>query len=424
MLRSPAPHKILMIGGASSGTLKEFEKYRDVRVDYVDVNPAVVEILKKGELPDVRFYVSDPWRFLKSTDEKYDVVILNTGLPHNLQDNRFFTEEFFRLVKNKLNEGGVFGVKGPEKQFHREPAYVACLSIIASTGKSVFKNYDVFPGHYVRYLFTEGKLLPLFDKRYKSVFDENQYFNPDYILPDLIEDERTEYLNEIKLNMAVNTNLRPVLLEQSIVAKSGYWHVDRYLYIYIVAGLFVLAVVVFKRRVKTMAIAGFALAGVQLLLVYMMQIVAGNIYEAIGFLFALSMAGMALGGFAHRKLLPDLKISPEVILLITGMLILLLPFVFRVLDSVSGPFVLQVLFVYFLVFIFAFAGGGLFSVISVDKNADSGELAGSLYGADLIGSSAGLLLTSLFFIPVAGMVNTAFILGALCVVGGLMFIRG
>ena len=424
MLRSLHTHNVLMIGGASPGTFREFKKYKGVKVDYVDVDPAIVKILRQSGENNVSFFVTDPLRFLKKSNMKYDVIILDTGLPHNLQDNRFFTKEFFRIVKYHLTTGGIFGLKGPEKQFHKEDSYVSFLSIIASTGLSVFDKYDIYPGSHIFFLFTDGMLLPLFAREHTDVIRKNVWFNSDYILPDLSKEERSSYLKEIKTNMRINTSLYPVLLEESIVAKSGYWHIDRFTYIYIVSGIFLILFLFFKRKAKTMALTGFALSGVQLILIYMMQIVAGNLYEVIGVLFGLSMAGMATGAWVNRKYISSLTVRSEVILLIIGMMVLLLPFILRFLVEGNVNFILQVLLIYLLVMLFAFMGGVLFSSISHVENADTGKLAGAVYGSDLIGSSAGLLLTSLFFIPVAGMVNTAFILGALCVVGGLMFFRG
>ncbi len=86
MLRSPLTHKVLMIGGASTGTFKEFKKYKGVKVDYVDIDPAIVKMLRQSRESNVSYFVTDPLRFLKKSNMKYDVIILDTGLPHNLQD--------------------------------------------------------------------------------------------------------------------------------------------------------------------------------------------------------------------------------------------------------------------------------------------------------------------------------------------------
>ncbi len=422
MMRHPDPHKVLMIGGASSGTFHELKKYGDISIDYVDIDPAIIEILKKSkDAGSVSFYADDPLRFLKKDKKFYDIIILNTGLPHNLQDNRFYSKEFFELARSKLNQGGILGVKGPEKQFHREDSYIRYLCTIAATGLTVFRKYDIFPGNNIFILFADGSFMPLFEERYYSVIRQNLYFNPGYILPDLVEDERLSYLNEINLKVPVNTCLEPRLLKQSIVVKSGYWQINSKVYVFVAFVLFVFVIVFFKNQSRAMAVTGSSLSGVQLALIFLMQIVAGNVYEVLGVLFALSMAGMALGSCMNRKYFHGLRISSAAVMVVAGILILTLPFVMRMLTGMQTGYVLQVVIVYVLVVLFSFIGGVLFSSLSYQPERATGIVAGSVYGADLFGSSAGVLLSSVFLFPVAGMVNAIFILGIICLMFGMLF---
>jgi len=423
MMRHPAPHKVLMLGGASPGTFRELKKYGDVSIDYVDIDPAIISILAKSkDANGVNFFTGDPLRFLKKDADVYDVIILDTGLPHNLQGSRFYSEEFFKAAKARMNPGGIIGVKGPEKQFHKEDSYIRYLSVITATGLTAFKKYDIFPGNNIFVLFTDGSFLPLFDASYSTVMSKNTYFNPDYILPDLVEDERLSYVTSLDLSVSVNTCLNPVLLQQSIVVKSGYWQINWTAFLLIFAVFFVISVVLFNKHGKAMAIVGFSLSGVQLVLIFLMQIVAGNIYEVLGLLFALSMAGMALGSHLNRKYFQAMKISSAVMMVIAGMLILMLPFAMKRLLDIEKAYMFQVVAVYFLVLLYSFLGGVLFSGLSYQPGNDTGTVAGSVYGADLFGSSAGILITSLFLIPVAGMTNTVFILGVICLMFAMFFL--
>lgn len=424
MMRHPAPHKVLMLGGASSGTFHELKKYGGIIIDYVDNDPTIISILKKSkDVGSVNFFTDDPLRFLKKDSDVYDVIILNTGLPHNLQESRFYSKEFFEVAKRRMNDGGVIGVKGPEKQFHKEDNYIRYLSVIAATGLSVFKKYEVFPGNNIYFLFTDGLFLPLFDSSYSSAIKQNIYFNPDYILPDIVNDERMSHAKAIKLNVPVNTCLNPVLLQQSIETRSNYWQINSNLYILISFILFVFVIIFLKKQAKAMAVTGFALSGILLELIFLMQVVAGNVYEVLGLLFALSMAGMALGSYMNRKYFYRLGISPAVMMAIAGILILALPFVMKTLMNAGIIYSLQVIIVYFLVMLFSLIGGVLFSSLSHQPGKETGVVAGSVYGADLFGSSAGILITSLFLIPVSGMVNTAFLLGVFCLMFAILLLN-
>ncbi len=424
MMRHPDPHKVLMLGGASSGTFNELWKYGDVKVDYVDIDPAIVDLLKQSEnSSDVNWFENDPLKFLKGIDKVYDVIIVNTGLPNNLQSSRLYSKEFFEVAKLRMNDNSLIGIKGPAKQFHKEDNYMRYLSIITATGLSCFNKYDVFPGNNIFILFTNGSFLPLFDGSRSEIMSKNRWFNSDYIMPDLVEDERLSYVNAIDLSAPVNTCLNPVLLQQSINIKSGYWQISWSAYVIVFFVGFIVALFLFNRRAKAMVVTGFSLSGVQLILIFMMQVVAGNLYEVLGVLFALSMAGMAFGSYWYRKYLYRLGLSSGVLLAITGILILLLPFVMKMLLNIEFAYVVQVAVVYFLVLLFSLFGGILFSCISYKPNGDIRTLAGSVYGADLLGSSAGALLTSLFLIPVSGMLNSSFILGVICLTFALFFLR-
>ncbi len=424
MMRHPDPQKVLLLGGASSGTFNELKKYNNVQVDYVDINPAIVDILKESENEVwINYFVIDPLVFLREGEKMYDVCIVNTGLPNSLQSSRFYSKEFFGLVKSRLKNSGIIGVKGPMKQFHKEDDYIHFLSTITATGLSSFERYDVFPGNNIFLLFTNEDFLPLFDSSYFVIMSENRWFNMDYLMPHLIEEERLNYLNSIDVSVPLNSCLNPVLLQHTIRSKSGFWQISWGEYLTVFFMIFLIALFLFNRRAKAMAVIGFSLSGVQLILIFMMQVVAGNLYEMIGALFAMSLGGMALGSYWHRRFLCKLNLSPILLIAVSGILMLLLPFILNALINTEVKYVLQVSIVYSLVLLFSLLGGVLFSLISYKADGDTRMMAGSVYGADLFGSSAGVLLTSLFLIPVAGMINSSIILGVTCLVFALLFSR-
>jgi len=85
-------------------------------VDYVEIDPEIIRLslqyLPPGEqkvLEDsrVHIYFQDGRAYLNSSSKKYDVIILNLPEPATAQINRFYTQEFFLKVKEKLNKGGL-----------------------------------------------------------------------------------------------------------------------------------------------------------------------------------------------------------------------------------------------------------------------------------------------------------------------------
>ena len=109
-------------------------KYDSLKIDYVEIDP---QLIKTGEvfLPEAesrslkssraRIHLLDGRLFVKrsfkSEDKnRYDVVILNLPDPYTAQLNRFYTQEFFGMIKAILNEEGVFSFtldrRGPRKK--------------------------------------------------------------------------------------------------------------------------------------------------------------------------------------------------------------------------------------------------------------------------------------------------------------------
>jgi spermidine synthase len=84
--------------------------YPQMTIDTVEIDPVVVDVAREYfELPDddrLRVEVEDGRRYVQSTDETYDIIIVDAyyadALPFHLT-----TEEFFREAKARLNPGGV-----------------------------------------------------------------------------------------------------------------------------------------------------------------------------------------------------------------------------------------------------------------------------------------------------------------------------
>ena len=90
-----------------AGTINEILKYRVKSLDYLELNPAMIEV---GEMftsnvirdsvvniinRDARLYIK------KQNERKYDVVLINLPDPNSAQINRYFTLEFFEELKEK-----------------------------------------------------------------------------------------------------------------------------------------------------------------------------------------------------------------------------------------------------------------------------------------------------------------------------------
>ena len=131
------------------------------RVDYVELDPMIFDYRgadispRRGRTirrdPRVRIHAMDGRRFLKTTSDSFDVIIVNLPDPHTAQLNRFYTEEFYREAAAKLRPGGIvsFQVTSSENYINQELAdFLRCLE---RTLRQVFPEVLAIPGETVHF---------------------------------------------------------------------------------------------------------------------------------------------------------------------------------------------------------------------------------------------------------------------------------
>jgi spermidine synthase len=116
LLAHGAARRILVVGGGDGGTLEEVLKHRTVEAaTLVEIDASVIAASRE-HLPSVggdafddpraRIVVADGHAFVRETDERFDVVIVDSTDPHG-PGWRLFTTEFYRHCRARLTEGGI-----------------------------------------------------------------------------------------------------------------------------------------------------------------------------------------------------------------------------------------------------------------------------------------------------------------------------
>jgi len=114
VLLHPRPEDVLVIGLASGVTVGSVEKYPVRSVTCVEISPAMVEASNlfrsyNGDAvddPRLHLIIEDGRNHLLLTEDMYDVVISEPTNPWISGVGNLFTREYFRLIRQKLKEGG------------------------------------------------------------------------------------------------------------------------------------------------------------------------------------------------------------------------------------------------------------------------------------------------------------------------------
>jgi spermidine synthase len=105
------PERVAMLGNAAGTAARAFERYYPfARIDGVELDPAVSETGRRffgmGLIRNLEVHDVDARAYLRQTDRTYDLIIVDAYRPPYVP---FYlaTKEFFELVRDRLNPGGI-----------------------------------------------------------------------------------------------------------------------------------------------------------------------------------------------------------------------------------------------------------------------------------------------------------------------------
>jgi spermidine synthase len=111
----PAPERALIVGGGDGGSAEELLKYPSIRsVTLCEIDLAVVDISRKHlasvhrgafDDPRLRLRIGDGFAFVRETDEKFDLIVLDLTDPGG-PSTLLYTPDFYRACAARLNPVG------------------------------------------------------------------------------------------------------------------------------------------------------------------------------------------------------------------------------------------------------------------------------------------------------------------------------
>ena len=164
------PKKILSIGlgyGITVGSLlrvnPEFIDSVELIQSTYDMSFLYHEFNNKQHLnPKVNTHIDDGRRFLARSNKRYDIITASIVSPYSISGSFFLTQEYYKIVKEKLNENGVYaqliwGFNNTE---------------IIHTIKSVFPYMTAVPGYDLNEIVILASKKPLELKKNINSYDE------------------------------------------------------------------------------------------------------------------------------------------------------------------------------------------------------------------------------------------------------------
>ncbi|MGD0294069.1 MAG: hypothetical protein ABSB30_09460 [Terracidiphilus sp.] len=460
LLEYKEPRRILMIGGGASGAIAQAFRHPTVEsIDLVELDPALIGVTRQYFLSDslslfsdsrVHLHYADGRYYLKSAQDKFDVIIVNVPDPQTAQLNRFYTVEFFRSARDHLAPGGLLSLELRSSEETISPDLAEFLRCINRTLGEVFPRVVTIPGETIHFFAATRSdaltddartLIARLQGRNLKARYVREYFIPYRMMPDRMTQVRDQL--QPRATTQVNRDFSPIAYYFNVVLWSAQFkpsyagwlraaaHVD--FTIILGATLIVLlsmAIVLLfmpgKQRARAsagccMAATGFTLMALEIILLLAFQSIYGYVYHQLAILIALCMAGIALGSWLGMRRIRHNNspychavASTQFLLALSAPLLMLLVSLLAKLSGVAANWLAAQCVFPVLAALCGMLGGYQFPLATgiYLQGASNRRRLGMLYAIDLLGGSLGALVLSGYLIPVFGFWKTAWLTAA------------
>lgn len=451
MLAHPEPKKLLLLGTAFNGLLREGLKYHHVTIDSVDIDPGLLQIaagyvprdLREGLVSSrVRFEYQDPRDFFQSHKRKYDVIIANFPDPVSVLVNRNYTREFFQEVHRHLEPHGLFALRMSFAANYVSPEMERIGSSIYATLRHVFPSVIILPEDTIYFIASPQKSwTPDLGNMTERLVRGD--IKTDFVTPELLQERFTndrvlkvQKIFEQSIWQAHNTDLRPRVCYDFFLRwlsqfhpRLARWFGDLSQIPFAVAAVMLLIFFFFPMwqgsgaswKAKQLAwismfAAGFSVMAFEIVLIYLFQVFWGDLYYRIAVLITVLMTGVGIGTFFAST--AQMR-SPQSRLILVHFLAMVfyLGLGLSLFEHSTGS---QIKFFehgnlfYICACLTGFLAGFVFPIANhLYLDIGKGKQIGLIYGADLIGSCLGVLLTAGFLVSIWGVTQTLFLLACL-----------
>ena len=412
---------ILFIGPALSGQIEEITKYKLSSLDCLQINPLITK-LSQDSLPAklknlASFITADPRIFLKKTSRQYDVILMNMPPPSNLALNRYFTEDFFKLIAKRLKPQGIFSFSIPSKREILSPQFIKFNSSIINALDKVFASRLIIPSNSMIIIASNrGKIKDqyLLDNFAKTK-PKTQFFTIYHFKDCLAPPLRSYTESMLDRKIPANTDLVPSgFLNYLILEQTKFFPNLKIINLKIMplaititllfCGLLIIIISCLSKKASCLlniGAIGFTSISLSSIIFVLFQLFCAALFWKLGLLIALFMAGVSVGIF----LMGAIKIErghPLFYLYLSWMIAIFI--LFSNLKTIArSDYAQPILYAFAWLCGFLTGSSYLFLAQNLLYNKFKNQnLAITIYFADLIGAFLGTLASGVLLIPFLG----------------------
>ncbi len=208
MATNPKIKNVLVIGAGDGGTVRELTRYNTIEsIEMVEIDKMVVDVCRKYlpqtacklDDPRVQLYFEDGLRFVRSKENAYDLIIVDSTDPFGPGEG-LFTKEFYGNCSKALREDGIL-VNQHESPYYEE--YARSMQRAHKRIQDFFPVCRVYQAHIPTYpsghwLFgfaskTYDPLIDIDEKAWNSLGLKTKYYNTEihkgsFALPNYVKE--------------------------------------------------------------------------------------------------------------------------------------------------------------------------------------------------------------------------------------------
>jgi len=432
MAQRPDAKRVLLISGGVSGTAQEILKYGVDTVDYVELDPLIIQVAKRylpGSLDDprIRVITTDGRLFVKQTGQRYDVVVVDVPDPSTSQINRFYTREFLDEVKTRLTPTGVLCISLGHYENYLSRELADLIAVAHRTLYGAFQNVLMLPAGRIYFLASDGPLTTgdvaeEIAARIEEKGIHTYLVNRHYLRAELSPDRLAAVRRAVRQDAPANRDFNPILYYYHLRYWTSQFEAG---FGFLLGGLsVVLLICLVRMRPVSLAIftTGLAASALEVVLLVAFQILYGCVYRQVGIIVTMFMVGLGVGSFTMNRLLArrsrrDLARLELAVAVYAACLPLVLIGLGKLGSGAAASVISQVA-IPLLAMALAMLVGLEFPLAGKADFRSVASTAARLYTADYLGAALGALLVSTLLIPVMGVVMVCLLVAGLNVLSG------